>query len=86
MATLEEKLANQIEDALSDKRFRVEFLPPRIAQLPFVTQEELAVMIIYILDYWSVQYRYNTLVDTPERVGEFANILIDAYREWKAEQ
>ena len=86
MATLEKKLADQIADALSDRRFRAQFLPAHIVELPFETQEQIADMLIYLLNYWSIQYKYNNYSNTPESVGSLAYTMIEAYTRWKEER
>ncbi len=84
MATLEQKLADQLADALADRRFRAGFFPARVGEMPFDTQEQIAEIIVYLLNYWSINYEYNQFQTTPEHIGQFASVLIDAYKMWEA--
>ena len=83
MATLEKKLADQVADALSDRRFRVQFFPAHVVEMPFETQEQIADMIVCVLNYWSIQYKYDNFSSTPMNVGSLAYALVRAYEEWK---
>ncbi len=83
MATLEQKLADQLADALSDRRFKAGFFPARVGEMPFETQEQIAQIIVYLLNYWSINYEYNQFQNTPQNIGAFATVLIRAYEEWK---
>lgn len=80
MPARETKLAQQIDDAISDNRFQLQFLPNAISELSFESQESLMKYIIVQLDTWAVYYKHNMFFAMPKSVGEEADKLVRGYR------
>ncbi len=82
MPAREEKFAEQIDNALSDKRLLIGHMPSRIAELPFESQQLFATLMIQVINHWAIQYKYNIFTGTPQNLGQLGSVLMPAYEEW----
>ncbi len=81
MGAREQKLAQQIEDALCDNRFQPGFFPSAIQEISFDGQRQLFNLITIQLDRWAMNYNYNQFFAMPQDVGEAADRFMRGYRE-----